>query len=75
MPIETDRSAAEPLLVGMRTCLELVFSDPKTRPSFRLFNDWKAKGYIPYYKIGRRVFMDPKQVRSALDRQFKISDF
>ena len=74
MPATTP-SEKEPTLVGMRSCLELVFPDPETRPSFRLFNDWKAKGFLPYYKIGRRVFMDPKQVRSALDKQFKIQEY
>ncbi len=75
MPPANTQPSKEPFLIGMRSCLEMVFPDPETRPSFRLFNDWKAKGFIPYYKIGRRVFMDPKQVRTALDKQFKISEF
>lgn len=75
MPAIKHTSDKEPILVGMKSCLELVFPDPTTRPSFRLFNSWKAKGFLPYYKIGRRVFMDPEQVRSAIDRQFKIQEF
>lgn len=60
-------------LVGMEACLKILFPDPASRPSFRLFNDWKAKGYLPYFKIGRRVFMDPEQVRKALDKKFMVN--
>lgn len=69
-----ESESIEPILIGMKPCLEVVFPDPATRPSFRVFNDWKAKGFLPYYKIGRRVFMDPSQVRKALDKQFKIHE-
>lgn len=60
-------------LVGMQTCLEQVFPDQETRPSFRTFNKWKAMGFLPYHKVGKRVFMDPVQVRAALDKQFQIN--
>ena len=63
----------EPQLVGMKTGLELVFPDPNTRPSIRSFNEWKKKGYFPSVKIGKRVFVDPAQVRLALDARFTIS--
>ena len=63
----------EPQLVGMKTGLELVFPDPDTRPSIRAFNDWKAKGYFPSLKIGKRVFVDPVQVRLALESRFTIN--
>ena len=63
----------EPQLVGMKTGLELVFPDPETRPSIRAFNEWKNKGYFPSLKIGKRVFVDPTQVRIALDSRFTIN--
>ena len=63
----------EPQLVGIKTGLELVFPDPDTRPSIRAFNDWKAKGYFPSLKIGKRVFVDPAQVRLALQSRFTIN--
>lgn len=66
-------NTTESTLVGMRTCLETVFPDSTSRPSFRLFNEWKAKGFLPYHKVGKRVFMDPAQVRAALDKQFQVS--
>jgi hypothetical protein len=68
----TSQNTKKPL-VGMQTCLELVFTDDETRPSFRTFNKWKAQGFLPYHKVGKRVFMDPVQVRAALDKQFQIN--
>ena len=63
----------EPQLVGLKTGLELVFPDPKTRPSFRAFTEWKKRGYFPSLKIGKRVFVDPVQVRLALESRFTIN--
>lgn len=63
----------EPQLVGIKTGLALVFPDPETRPSLRAFNEWKNKGYFPSVKIGKRVFVDPAQVRLALDARFTIN--
>jgi len=63
----------EPQLVGLKTGLELVFPDPKTRPSFRAFTEWKKRGYFPSLKIGKRVFVDPAQVRLALETRFTIN--
>jgi len=63
----------EPQLVGVKTGLELVFPDPLTRPSIRSFNEWKNKGYFPSVKIGKRVFVDPVQVRLALESRFTIN--
>jgi len=63
----------EPQLVGIKTGLGLVFPDPMTRPSIRSFNEWKNKGYFPSVKIGKRVFVDPAQVRLALESRFTIN--
>lgn len=65
-------SKQEPTLVGIQTALETVFSDAATRPSLRCFNEWKARKYFPSVKIGKRVFLDPVQVRKALDKRFTI---
>jgi hypothetical protein len=64
----------EPALVGIETCLKTVFTDPATRPSKRTFLDWKAKKYFPSLKIGKRVFLDPMQVREALEKRFTIEE-
>ncbi|TLD68299.1 hypothetical protein FEM03_23570 [Phragmitibacter flavus] len=62
----------EPILVGIQTCLEMVFPDRETRPSFRTFADWKQRRYFPSVKIGKRVFLEPAKVRAALERRFEI---
>lgn len=61
-----------PILVGTKTCLEIIFPDPKTRPSFRTFNEWKSRRYFPSIKIGKRVFLDPDSVRKSLSSRFTI---
>lgn len=63
----------EPTLVGIKTCLAIVFPDEATRPSLRAFNDWKNLGYFPQLKVGKRVFLDPVQVRIALEKRFTIN--
>lgn len=61
-------------LVGVEKCREIVFPDCKeSGPGKRTFNEWMANRYFPVHKIGRRVFLDPVEVRSALDRRFKIN--
>ena len=62
----------EPQLVGPKTCLEMIFPDEETRPALRTFLEWKAKKFFPQVKIGKRVFLDPVQVRKALDTRFTI---
>lgn len=63
----------EPILVGAKKCLEIIFSDPESRPAERTFRDWQRKGLIPFHRIGgRKVFFDPEQVRRALDRNFEV---
>ena len=61
-----------PGLVGEERCRELVWPDEQSRPSRRWFLELKARGLLPFVRVGRRVFFDPAEVRRALDRQFKI---
>lgn len=65
-------TSQEPTLVGIKTCLQIVFPDESTRPGIRTFNEWKNRGYFPSVKIGRRVFLDPMIVRKALEKRFTI---
>lgn len=65
-------SHSGPMLVGIEPCREIVFPDPETRPGKRTFLEWKARRYFPSVKIGKRVFLDPVQVRKALDKRFTI---
>lgn len=70
-PVST---TTEHQLVGVSKCREIVFPDCKeSGPAPRTFNQWMANRYFPVHKIGRRVFLDPVEVRSALDRRFKIN--
>jgi len=63
----------EPTLLGIKTCHEAIFPNHKKEgPGIRTFNEWRAKGFYPYHKIGKRVFLDPVQVRKALDKRFTI---
>lgn len=70
---EHKNKSIEPALVGLKAGHAKVFPDHKTEgPSFRTFLEWKAKKYFPSVKIGKRVFVDPVQVRKALDKKFTI---
>lgn len=62
----------EPTLVGIKPALEAVFPDAETRPSIRAWNEWRARGYYPYVKIGKRVWINPADARKALERRFTI---
>jgi hypothetical protein len=62
-----------PRLIGVICCLQEVFPDEASRPGKRTFNQWMAQGFFPRYKIGRRVFLDPIEVRHALERRFRIN--
>lgn len=73
----TEQSAqhntTEPILLGINACMKAVFPDVEGRPSRRTFDDWRAKGYIPHIKVGKRVFLNPEVVRKALEKRFTIN--
>jgi hypothetical protein len=58
-------------LVNGQHCLELLFPQ-EPRPTLRWFLGLKAKGLIPYRKIGGSIFYDPAEVRRAIDRLCKV---
>ena len=66
------KETAKIRLVGVETALCEVFPDERTRPCLRSFNEWKALGYFPWVKIGKRVFVDPEKVSKALVDRFTI---
>ena len=70
--ILNNTSNQEPTFLGIKPALEAVFPDANTRPSIRAWNEWRAKGYYPYVKIGRRVFINPDDARRALEARFTI---
>lgn len=68
-----DSTLHEHTLVGVNRCREILFPDPQSAPGKRTFDQWMANRYFPVHKIGRRVFLDPGEVRAALDRRFRIN--
>ena len=69
---ETNTTKQEPTLLGIKPALEAVFPDALTRPSIRAWNEWRAKGYYSYVKIGKRVFINAVDARRELEARFTI---
>ncbi|RYD24308.1 MAG: hypothetical protein EOP88_00680 [Verrucomicrobiaceae bacterium] len=65
--------SASKQLVGAEDCIKIVFPYETSRPGLRTFREWQAKGFFAYHRIGRRTFFDPEEVRTALDRRFKVN--
>lgn len=63
----------ETSLVGLETARIAIFGTGKEAPSKRTFAEWKARGYFPYHKVGKRVFLDVEEVKRALARRFKTT--
>ena len=66
-------TATPPVLVGINEGREIIFGTGPEAISKRAFDEWKARGYFPYVKIGKRVFVNVDEVRRALERRFKIN--
>lgn len=60
-------------LVGLETARIAIFGTSKEAISKRTFAEWKARGYFPYHRIGKRIFLDVEEVKRALSRRFKIN--
>ena len=58
-------------LVDALRCIDAIFHK-EARPGLRTWMDWKAKGYLPFVRVGRRVFYDPADCRTALEKRFTI---
>jgi len=61
------------ILVGLEAGRIAIFGTGPEAPSKRSFAEWKARGYFPSVKLGKRVFVNPDEVRRALERRFKIN--
>jgi hypothetical protein len=62
-----------PKLCGLEEGRIAIFGTGPEAPSKRSWAEWKARGYYPYIKLGKRVFVNPDEVRRALERRFKIN--
>lgn len=65
-PKNNDSAVSTMRLVSPREALIEIFPMEASRPSFRSWQEWAAKGLIPRIKLGARVFMDPEAVRKAI---------
>lgn len=62
-----------PAYVGLEECRKLVFGTGPEAPSKRCFLEWKARGFYPFIKVGKRVFANADEVKAALERRFKVN--
>lgn len=63
----------QPALLGLEEGRIAVFGNGPEAPSKRLFDEWRARGFYPYVKVGKRVFLNAEDVKAALTRRFKIN--
>lgn len=69
----TNRNPSSPALCGLEEGRVSLFGTGPEAISKRCFAEWKARGYYPYVKVGKRVFINVDDVRRALERRFKIN--
>lgn len=72
-PDDTENASPRPSpLLPAAALLREVFPDDEKRPSVRWLRKMQTERLIPYRKLGRFVFFDPAEVRSALDKAFSV---
>ena len=54
-------------LVNARRCIDAIFHQ-EAGPSLRTWMDWKAKGIIPFIKVGGRVFYNVEECKKAIHK-------
>lgn len=65
----TDQS---PAFIGIEESRLAIFGTGPEAPSKRTWDEWRARGFYPHVKIGKRVFVNVEEARRALERRFKI---
>jgi hypothetical protein len=73
MALEMNTQQHSPTYVGLEAGRIAVFGNGPDAPSKRSWAEWRARGYFPVIKIGKRVFVDADECRRALERRFKIN--
>jgi hypothetical protein len=61
-----------PALVGINEGRIAIFGTGPEAISKRCFDEWRARGFYPYVKVGKRVFISVPDVQAALERRFKV---
>jgi hypothetical protein len=62
-----------PAYIGIEECRKAVFGTGPEAPSKRSWDSWRAKGYYPFIRVGKRIFANPDEVSRALARRFKVN--
>jgi hypothetical protein len=70
--LEMSDNTNAPALVGLEEGRITLFGTGPEAISKRCFAEWKSRGFYPYVKVGKRVFVNVDEVRRALERRFKI---
>lgn len=58
--------------MGVEEARKAIFGEGPEAPSKRSWDEWRARGYYPHVKIGKRVFVDVDLARRALERRFTV---
>lgn len=64
--------STSPAYVGIVECRKIVFGTGPEAPSKRTWDAWRAKGFYPFIRVGKRIFADPEAVKAALARRFTV---
>jgi len=69
----TNTETGDSILLRIDQCRKAIWKDKESRPSLRTFKEWKRLGYFPQIKIGRTVYLDPREVQLAIKKRFTIN--
>lgn len=61
-----------PAYLGIDECRKAVFGTGPEAPSKLTWDSWRANGFYPFIRVGKRIFADPEAVKSALARRFTV---
>ena len=62
-----EQAVEENKLVDARRCIDAIFHKG-AGPGLRTWLTWKAKGVIPFVKVGRRVFYNVDECKKAINK-------
>jgi hypothetical protein len=61
-----------PELLDANGLLERLWPDPRSRPSLRWLREMQKRKTLPYVRIGRRIYFDPRQVAAAIAERLTV---
>jgi hypothetical protein len=69
----TNSSQDAPILLGLDEGRIAIFGTGPEAPSKRSWDEWRARGYYPFFRLGKRIFINKEEVCRALERRFKVN--